>query len=164
MKLIIWDLDGILWTCTLAEGGIGSVNYDVVEFIKTTESLGIVHSVCSNNSLLAAKKQLEILGIWNLFVFPNIEFGPKGNRVTSIIESCQLRATDVLFVDDNQINLNEALFYSPDLKTSMDTNFIYTFTLPKGKSRTKLYKILEAKSVDKNNAQFLQDSNIACRY
>lgn len=160
MKLIIWDLDGILWTGTLSEEGIGSVNADVIQFIKTTESAGIVHSICSNSTLTLAKNQLKALGVWDLFVFPSIEYGPKASRIKSIIESCQLRATDVLFVDDNQINLNEALYFEPSLNVESDTNFISSFVLPKGKSRTALYQILEAKSADKDNVDFLQNSNI----
>jgi len=160
MKLIIWDLDGILWSGTLTEGGIGDVNHLVIEFIKESESKGVVHSICSNNSLHAAKKQLEKLGIWELFVFPDIKFGPKGPRVKAIIESCQLRPTDVLFVDDNIINLNEASHFIPNLNLSIDTAFVQKFDIPNSKSRTNQYRILELKAADKDNVSFLIDSNI----
>jgi FkbH-like protein len=160
IKLIVWDLDGILWNGTLAEEGPGQINYKVIDFIKTTESTGIVHSICSKNNFHQTKEFLESLGIWDLFVFPSIDLTPKYQRVLSIIESCQLRAPNVLFVDDNTINTNEALFYIPEINVSNDVSFIDSFTYEKSKSRTNQYRILEQKSVDKNNIDFLKNSDI----
>lgn len=160
IKLIVWDLDGVLWNGTLAEDGPGQLNYKAIDFIKSTESTGIIHSICSKNNFDQAKEFLEFLGIWDLFVFPSIDLTPKYQRVLSIIESCQLRAPNVLFVDDNSINTNEVLFYIPEINVSNDISFIDNFTYEKSKSRTNQYKILEQKSIDKNNNDFLKNSQI----
>jgi FkbH-like protein len=163
IKLIIWDLDGILWSGpdSLAETEqIGALNQPVVNFIKKSESVGIVHSVCSKNDTALAKKTLIKLGIFQYFVFPKMEFSPKGPLIKSIISDCQLRPENVLFVDDNDYNLAEAKYYSPGLNVSIDTSFINSFELPNGKSRTDQYRILEQKHADKSNINFLKDSDI----
>lgn len=160
IKLVIWDLDGVLWDGTLSENGFGNINSKAIDFIKDTESKGIIHSICSKNNLAEAKEVLEKLEVWDLFVFPSIDLTSKSHRVKSIIESCQLRAPNVLFVDDNTINTNEVKFYIPEINTENNTNFIDNFVYRPSKSRTHQYKILELKSIDKNNEDFLKDSDI----
>lgn len=161
IKLIIWDLDGILWDSSLGEtGSTGDINYKAIQFIKQTEERGIIHSVCSKNNLAKTKPVLESLGVWDLFVFPVIEYLPKGPAVKKIIESCQLNETHVLFVDDNTINTNEVKYFCPNINVENTTDFIDSFDIPQGKSRTEQYKILELKSFDKDNITFLQDSEI----
>lgn len=161
IKLIVWDLDGVLWQDSLSEtGSTGPINKEVVEFIIRTERSGIIHSVCSKNDFITAQKQLIELGIWEYFIFPIIEYSPKGPAVKTIIENCQLREENVLFVDDNTINTNEVSYYCPKIKTSNDTEFIKTFDYPDQSSRTGFYKILETKRKDQDNINFLKDSNI----
>lgn len=164
VKLIIWDLDGVLWEDSLSETGTtGKVNYGIIDFIRTTESAGIIHSVCSKNVFEKAKEKLQELGIWELFVFPKIEYSPKHLLVKEIINSCQLQEEHTLFVDDNIINLNEVQFYCQKIKISSDVSFISQFEIPIGKSRTSQYRILEKKSIDKidkDNLDFLKESNI----
>lgn len=160
IKLIVWDLDGVIWKGTLAEEGTQDINTDVIDFIRRSESQGIIHSICSKNRFEQAKKQLENLDIFHLFVFPSIEYTAKGPRLEAIIENCQLRSENVLFVDDNIINTNEAMYYLPGLKVENNVNFIYNFSYKIGKSRTNQYKILEKKNLDKNNIDFLKDSDI----
>ena len=164
IKLIIWDLDGTIWSESLAESNtIGTVNQSVIEFIKHSESNGIIHSICSKNNYTTAESELVRLGIWNYFVFPKISYLPKGLTVKTIIEECQLREENVLFVDDNSINLNEVKFYCPEIKISLNTTFIDSFKVPIGKSRTSQYRILENKALDKvsqSNIDFLKNSDI----
>lgn len=160
IKLIVWDLDGILWSGTLAEEGPKEINYDVINFIKDTESKGIVHSICSKNDFNNAKEYLTKLEIFDLFVFPSIEYTAKGLRIKNIIENCQLRPSNVLFVDDNRINTNETRYFLQDIHIENDTKFIKNFFYQISKSRTHLYKILEKKSLDKDNIDFLIDSDI----
>lgn len=164
IKLIIWDLDGIIWSESLAESNtIGTVNQVVLDFIKQSESNGIIHSICSKNNYITTELELKRLGIWDYFVFPKISYLPKGPLVKTIIEECQLREENVIFVDDNSINLNEVKFYSPKIQTSINTSFIDTFDMPIGKSRTSQYRILENKLLDKvnqSNMDFLKNSDI----
>ena len=164
-KLIIWDLDETVWKGTFAEGGVKELRHHVIDFIKETEAGGILHSICSNNNYTKIKNYLSGLGIWNLFVFPSIDFTPKGQRIKEIIKNANLREVDVVFVDDNLINLNEAKFYSPDLQIYNNPDLlIENFKYSPSCSRTEKYKIIESKLKDINNEDFLKNSNITIAF
>jgi FkbH-like protein len=158
IKLIIWDLDGVIWPGTMGEGGSLEANPRIVEFIKTSEACGVIHGICSN--AVNAKPKLQELGLWDLFVFPSLTDTPKAARIQGIIDSCQLRADDVVFIDDTVINTMEAKFYIPALTVYNHVDAVLSMTLPQGRSRTAQYKILERKQLDRSNTDFLEQSNI----
>ena len=165
IKLIIWDLDGVFWEGSISEGGDTNIDSIVLDFIKKSESLGIIHSICSKNNKDVVIKKLQKYNIWDLFVFPSINLAPKGKRIQEIISNCQLREVNVAYVDDNFLNLNEAKFYCPDILIyDNPSELIQNITLPLGSSRTAQYKILESKQIAKatyyNNEDFLKDSKI----
>lgn len=110
VKLIIWDLDDTLWAGTLSEGDV-EVKTGIIEFINHTLDMGIVHSICSKNDYQQTKEKLEELGLWDLFVFASIDWTPKGSRIRAIIDNMNLRPGNVLFVDDNPQNREEAKYY-----------------------------------------------------
>ena len=115
VKCIIWDLDETLWSGTLAEGEDVVSKKWLLEKIKQLDGVGIINSICSKNDYLEAKAKLVQLGIWDFFVFPIIDFVPKGQNVKNIIDSLRLRPENCVFVDDNDANLREAEFYSSSL-------------------------------------------------
>lgn len=170
IKLVIWDLDETFWSGTLSEGEISPIVSNI-ELVKTLTGRGIINSISSKNDFDKAKQKLVDLGVWDYFVFPAIAWTPKGECVAEIIKNCQLRAANVLFVDDNVQNLKEVEFYNqgitavlPDklLKEIGDTSTIGKDD--KKHSRLKQYKILEEKAVfQKNfsdNISFLKQSEI----
>ena len=170
IKLVIWDLDETFWNGTLSEEGIEAVE-DNINLIKELTDRGIINSICSKNTFEQAQEKLKQLGIWEYFVFPSINWGPKGTAIKQIIEDCQLRDVNVLFLDDNHSNLEEAKFYNENLHVKMPEFIkeIRTHKAFKGKddsshSRLKQYKILEEKAVAKqsfsDNTSFLESSDI----
>ena len=114
VKLVIWDLDETFWKGTLSEG---EVSEPKVELIKKLTQYGIINSICSKNDLAQAKAKLKGLQIWDYFVFPVINWNPKGESVKGIIKDCQLRAPNVVFIDDNATNRGEVEFYNPEIMT-----------------------------------------------
>ena len=80
IKLIIWDLDETLWKGTLSEENV-ELNSPFIDFINDTIDAGIMHSICSKNDYHKAKEKMQELGIWDFFVFPSIDWSPKGQRV-----------------------------------------------------------------------------------
>ena len=58
------------------------------------------------------------MGVAEQFVFNSIDWSPKGPRISSLLKEMGLRATNALFIDDNPVNLNEALHYEPALMTA----------------------------------------------
>ncbi|WP_373493777.1 HAD-IIIC family phosphatase [Aquiflexum sp.] len=170
IKLVIWDLDETFWKGTLSEESITPIKENLETVKKLTER-GIINTIVSKNDFEMAKSKLVEIGIWDYFVFPAIEWNPKGILIKQIIENCQLRDTNVLFIDDNPTNLNEAKFHNANIHTKTP-DFIPEILLHpafKGKedlelSRLKQYKVLEKKAMAKisydSNREFLKDSNI----
>lgn len=174
VKLVIWDLDETFWKRTLSEGSVEIIPENV-EMIRTLVQRGIMCSISSKNDLEPAKAELERAGIWDYFIFPVINWNPKGENIKNIISRCQLRAVNVLFIDDNASNRKEAEFYNPGLMTldAIDLPKLLDDEGMQGKddsklSRLKQYKILEQKEVFKtscsDNTDFLIKSNIRVEY
>lgn len=170
IKLVIWDLDETFWKGTLSEEGIEVIESNIT-LIKTLTKRGIVNSIASKNTYEDAKATLEKLSIWEYFVFPKIEWSAKGPLIVDIIKETQLRATDVLFIDDNHLNLKEASFYNPGINVDYPSIISTILNDPgfKGKddiklTRLKQYKILEEKAEAKkhfsDNSEFLKTSGI----
>jgi FkbH-like protein len=171
VKLVIWDLDETFWRGTLTEGGITPIAAHI-DLVKALTARGIVNSVCSKNDYDRTRDVLVSLGIWDHFIFPRIAFAPKGAMIADIIEAAQLRAPSVLFIDDNKMNLNEALHYNPGLQVAEPDAIAGLLADPRlaGKpdpehTRLARYKVLEKKALDQeaagtDNLDFLRQSEI----
>src|SRR5205814_6130748 len=125
VRLVIWDLDETFWKGTLTEGGItfSPENRDVV--IALTER-GIISTICSKNDLEPVRDILKQHDVWDYFVFPSVNWEPKGPRLQALIEAIQLRAETVMLIDDNPMNRNEALFFVPGIQVADETGFCRT--------------------------------------
>lgn len=170
VKCVVWDLDDTLWDGTLAEHDQVALRPWATDLIKRLDDCGIVNSICSKNDAEDAKRVLADLGILDLFVFPVIDFVPKGQKVKSIIENMQLRPPNILFVDDNVGNRQEVQHYCDGIMVAdaNDPEFLAAvedlIQQTDGTSRLERYKILEAKHVERqqfsDNTDFLQSSGI----
>ena len=170
IKLIIWDLDDTLWQGTLSEGGAVLPNEHRQLIIDLTDS-GIINSICSKNEYEPTIAELKEFGIEEYFVFTSINWENKGPRIKNIIDQMALRPINVLFIDDNTFNLQEAKHYLPELQIATPdciSGIIEQVKLLDKKDAThrrlKQYKVLEekvqaAESYDSNEA-FLYASNI----
>lgn len=171
-KLVIWDLDDTIWSGTLAENDELKLESHRVEYIKLLNDRGVVNSICSKNDFQKAKTALEDFGIWDEFVFPEIQLEAKGQIVAQIISDMQLRAPDVIFIDDNDANLREVSFFNDGIQvldaTDPDTDSKleeWVKSLAPGRSRVGEYRQLEAKREAKresnlDNVAFLETCNI----
>ena len=173
-KLVIWDLDNTLWRGTLAEGDKPALITERAELIKNLTAAGVVNSICSKNDFTSAKKVLEDMALWNYFVFPKIDFVPKGQAVKNILDDMHLRAADTVFIDDEIANLQEVLYYNPNIKIlhakDCETffNAFERVDVDANHSRLNQYKQLEKKTAAKNsfssNENFLRSSNIRLEF
>ena len=170
IKLVIWDLDDTLWTGTLSEGEV-SMPAQNIQLVNRLTDVGIVNSICSKNDLKPVQKKLSELGILEQFVFASVNWEPKGGRIKQLISDMQLRPANVLFVDDNPSNLEEAKFYCPELMTMLPEGLpdLLHESLKCDKedlthNRLNQYRILEEKKEQKkefsSNEEFLYSSNI----
>lgn len=172
VKMVIWDLDDTYWSGTLSEGGVTFIDENR-EIVTTLAKRGIISSIVSKNDHATAEEQLKRHGVWDYFVFPTIAFEPKGKAIAELIENANLRAENVLFIDDNVLNLNEAKHYCPALMTADPKDIlpsILTLSELEGKNdaaltRLQQYKRLETKSVEQkssnlSNEEFLRQCDI----
>lgn len=86
-KLIIWDLDDTFWKGTLSEGGVEFLP-EMINFIEELTLKGIMNSICSKNDFESVKNEFINKGfkrVWDLFVFPSINWLPKGERVKILL-------------------------------------------------------------------------------
>lgn len=174
IKLVIWDLDETFWSGTLSEGEIHIIPENIA-IVKELSRRGIVNSISSKNDFEAAKAKLIEAGIWDYFIFPSINWNPKGENVRNIIADCQLRAPNILFIDDNVSNRKEVEHYNEGINTLSEAFINQLLSMPelKGKddsslSRLKQYKILEKKQEARaeysDNKTFLRESDIKLRF
>lgn len=170
IKLVIWDLDETFWSGTLSEGEVHTPEQNI-ELIKRLTDVGIVNSICSKNEMNSVKKELKEIGVLDYFVFMSVNWEPKGRRIKQMIADMMLRSANVLFIDDNPSNLEEAKFYCPELMTMLPANIpelIQDAAVCEKKDfehkRFKQYILLEEKQSQKanysSNEEFLYSSNI----
>jgi FkbH-like protein len=170
LKLVIWDLDDTFWDGTLSEGEI-KLDEKKIALVKHLVDRGVMNSICSKNDYENVKRILEPAGLWDYFVFPSIDWTPKAPRIEGIIKTMALRPVNVLFIDDNPINLNEARYYLPELNVldvkDIDSLIAESVNIGKDDSahkRLKQYHLMETKVSDSKNFvstnAFLEQSEI----
>ncbi|MDW4549971.1 hypothetical protein R5H32_11455 [Defluviimonas sp. D31] len=175
VKVVIWDLDETFWKGTLSEEGIEPIPAHV-EMVRTLVDRGIMCSICSKNDFDTAKAKLEELGIWDMFVFPHIDWTPKGQAINTMLERMGLRAENALFLDDNHLNLEETTFFNEGIMcvdATLDLAGLLDLPQMKGKddrehSRLKQYRVMEGKFAEMkssglSNEDFLRQSEIQIR-
>lgn len=170
IKVVIWDLDDTFWKGTLSEGPIQEVSENI-QLIHDLTDMGIVNTICSKNDMEPAMAQLEKLGIADEIVFPSINWEPKGQRIQKLLTEMKLREENALFLDDNPMNLQEALYYNKKLMVATPDKIREVVTWvataeKKDEKHTRLqnYKLLEEKKEEQSkcssNEEFLRASNI----
>lgn len=171
VKLIIWDLDETLWTGVLSEGEINIIPKNKELIVMATDR-GIVNSICSKNDEAPTLEKLKSLELEQFIVYPSISWNPKGKRIKQLIEDMKLREQNVLFIDDNISNINEALLYCKDLLVALPDElgefYDYLSKLPVSDpthKRLQQYKEMESKKksfddLNISDEEFLLQSNI----
>ena len=170
IKLIIWDLDETFWKGTLSEESV-IIPDEVSRLIRELTDIGIVNSICSKNDFASVKARLEDAGLWDYFVFPSVNWEPKGARTKQLIEDMALRPANVLFLDDNPSNREEVRYFcpnimvdSPEAVSSLLAQADAAAKKDSGHKRLSQYKVLEEKREAQkqysSNEAFLMESGI----
>lgn len=173
IKLIIWDLDETFWQGTLSDGPV-FLPEEHKQLICNMADAGVISSICSKNDADSVNAVLDQHGLRELFVFSSVNWTPKGERVRQIIFSMNLRAPNVLFLDDNSLNRAEVLAACPGI-TVADVDLIpelirfFAEAEKKDIKRARLqqYHLLQKKvefqALAGSNEQFLRESDIQVR-
>jgi len=171
VKLVIWDMDRTFWKGVISEEPISLIEAHI-NILKELVGRGIMNSICSHNSFKQVRDMLEDHQLWQFFVFPEINWSPKGKLIKKIIAGCKLRPDNVLFIDDEPSHLHEAEFENPGIRTCfpheiatlIDSHCMQGKPDPEH-TQLNLFKILERSTKSKltagSNQQFLKDSRIS---
>jgi FkbH-like protein len=115
IKCVVWDLDNTLWKGTLVEGDEVVLNPGIAELLKYFDERGILLSVVSKNDFDPAWKKLQELGVAEYFLYPQIDWLPKSQKIKNIATSLNLGIDSFAFIDDNQFELDEVSSVIPEL-------------------------------------------------
>ena len=121
VRLVVWDLDEAFWEGTLGEDEAGRLPRLVPQHLAVVRGLserGVVSSVCSRNDPSAAKRVLQLLGVWDLFVFAAISWDePKSLAVSRTLAALSVAPSQALLIDDSATNRAEVRAWLPGLRT-----------------------------------------------
>ena len=170
IKLVIWDLDYTLWHGTLSEEQV-RIPDENLRLVKRLTDIGIVNSICSKNDRDMVEQKLRSLGLLDEFVFTSINWEAKGERVRQLIQDMQLRAVNVLFLDDNPSNRGEVAYCCPGIMTEgpeiiprLLEEALGSESSDPTHKRLRQYRLLETKREEKSkfgsNEDFLMSSDI----
>ena len=165
IRAVIWDLDETFWRGTLSEGGIEEYSRRNHDIVVELARRGILSSICSKNDAGTVRDILRERQLWDYFVFPSVDWSPKGARIAAMVDTLQLRPETVLFIDDNPNNRAEAEAAVPGIRAS-DPSILETILqnpLCRGKDdrafvRLEQYKLLERRKADELAAAFGDNS------
>jgi FkbH-like protein len=172
IRLVIWDLDETFWLGTLSEGGIEAFIEENHDLVRSLAARGIMSSICSKNDHAAVKAILQDKGLWPYFIFPSIDWSPKGSRVASLVDAVGLRPPTILFIDDNPSNRGEVaaavpgiVVVSEDFAQKIGGHPMFVGKDDGELSRLAQYKLLERKHEDErrsagDNTAFLRSCGI----
>ena len=170
IKIVVWDLDDTFWSGTLSEGEVTPITANI-QLIKRLTDCGIVNSICSKNDFEPTMSQLKAMQVDDCFVFPSIDWTPKGQRISAMLKTMGLRPQNCLFIDDNIQNLEEAKFSCQEIMTALPGELPELINAANNAQpgdlshkRLKQYRILEEKATASanfaDNTDFLFSSNI----
>lgn len=170
VKLIIWDMDDTFWMGTISEGDV-SISPIMARLVIDLTERGIINSISSKNDEKIVMDKLAQNGIDKLFVFNNINWQAKGPQIAEKLSLMGLRAENVLFIDDNPRNLQEAVYTCPGLMISepyiipkISEYVNASVRTDREHSRLRQYQLLEKKNSAKaeyaQGEEFLYDSEI----
>jgi FkbH-like protein len=116
IKCVVWDLDNTIWHGILSEGDELSLNEDAVKTIEILDKRGILQSISSKNDFEPAKEALIKFGIWDYFIYSQINWGPKSEAINRIAKCINIGIDTLAFIDDSKFELEEVSFTYPQVK------------------------------------------------
>lgn len=115
IKCVVWDLDNTLWDGVLIEDENVHLKSKAVEVIKELDNRGILQSISSKNTYDDAKEKLEEFGLWEYFIYPQINWNSKAESISEIAKSINIGIDTLSFVDDQAFEREEVQFSHPEV-------------------------------------------------
>jgi FkbH-like protein len=115
-KCIIWDLDNTLWNGVCLEGPV-TLRRDVIATIAVLDRRGILHSIASRGDTEVATATLREFGVDSYFLVPRINWLPKSQNISDIMNDLGIAGDAVAFIDDDPFECEQVAFMLPDVLT-----------------------------------------------
>jgi len=115
IKCVVWDLDHTLWDGILVEKGAGGMKLKdgIRSVLEELDRRGILLSIASKNAEEDARKLLQELGVWELFLAPQINWQPKSASLRQIAAELNIGPDSLAFVDDMPFERDEVAAVLP---------------------------------------------------
>ena len=132
VKCVIWDLDNTVWEGILGELEPGAVRMrsGVRETMLGLDSKGILQTIASKNDADHAMRVLELLGISHLFLYPRINWQPKGANIQAIVQDLNIGADACAFIDDSAFERAEVASAVPGIRVYQEADVSRLLQLP----------------------------------
>lgn len=128
IKCIIWDLDNTIWDGVLLESENVTLKPNIVDIIKELDGRGILHSIASKNEHRDVMEVLKKFAIEEYFLYPEINWNPKSQSVRNIQASLNIAMDSILFIDDQQFELEEVKHEHPLIQTFDADDYVKLLT------------------------------------
>lgn len=115
IKCVIWDLDNTVWAGVLIEDKQVCIKDGVEDIIKALDKRGILQSISSKNDYDLAKEQLVKFGLWEYFIYPQINWNRKSDGIGQIAKSINIGIDTLAFIDDQPFEREEVNFVHPEV-------------------------------------------------
>ena len=115
IKCVVWDLDHTIWNGVLVEGDEVSLRPGVVEAIKAFDERGILQSIASRNERDSAIAALEVFGLAEYFLYPQIHWNPKVSSVESIAAALNIGLDSLALIDDDPFERGQVQEAHPEI-------------------------------------------------
>lgn len=119
IKLLVADLDETLWDGIAIEdpARITQLRPGARELLEELDRRGILLSVASKNNPDDVLAILDRLGIRELFLYPQIGWGPKSAGIRAIVAKLNIGMDSVGFIDDSAFERAEVKAALPTVRT-----------------------------------------------
>jgi FkbH-like protein len=109
IKCVVWDLDNTMWNGILVEDEADTLTLKpgIRETLLALDERGILLSIASKNNHDEAWAVLKQMGLDELFLAPQISWGPKSESIREIAHRLNIGLDSLLFVDDSIFELQE---------------------------------------------------------
>jgi FkbH-like protein len=116
VKCVVWDLDDTLWRGTLLEDDRVEPIESALEAIRELDRRGILNSIASRSDEATALGKLRDLGIADLFLYPQINWGAKHASVARIASDLNIGTDAIAVVEDQAFERDEIAFSIPGVR------------------------------------------------
>lgn len=115
VKCVVWDLDHTLWEGVLLEDEQVILKEPVADIIRELDQRGIIQSISSKNDYNHARSKLQEFGMWEYFIYPEINWNSKSEAIKRIAQNINIGIDTLCFIDDQEFERAEILYSHPEI-------------------------------------------------